>query len=231
MKTTSVQNYNIQNKKSLSSKVAKGGALAGFATGASYLLKNKQELFVDSIKLAKNKGYFDTRFKCEYVAIPLAIVGVATAALALAGKGIGLISEKIQSKKMEKEIGNMIDDIAAQSLKDLEAPIDFEAIDAQVYPQEKIDAMSKDMTFKGAMDRIPVYTDSAPNIATLDFVKEFSENKPVPASAQKSTFLDDDVISTSGYDVPLYFDSPKEEMAPIGYKEIQANKNNRAYDI
>ena len=231
MKTDRVPCYKtIQNKNRLSNKTAKGGALAGLATGSAYLLKNKQELFVDSIKLAKKKGYFDNRFKFEYVAVPLAIVGVATAALALAGKGIGLISEKIQSKKMEKEIGNMIDDIAAQSLKDLEAPIDYEAIDAQVYPQEKIDALSKDMTFKGAVDGLPVYMDSAPDIATLDFISEFSENKPVPASAQKSTFAEGDVITRSDYTVPLYFDSPEEEMAPIGYKELNKYNSQNAYN-
>ena len=140
--------------------------------------------------------------------IPAAFVGVTVGAAALVGKIGGVIAEKVQAKKLNKEIeeikeqvqneeiqnsddfdpaevekvGKMIDDLAAASLADLNKPIDFEALDAMLKPSEQV----QDVAFKGSDYTPQIYMDSAPDIATIDFMKEFGKEYPVPTSKVKS---------------------------------------------
>lgn len=165
--------------------------------------------------------------KIRTVTIPLAAATIVIAGAALVGKTIGLVAEKIQEKMEIHKIGKMIDKNAAEALAELNKPIDYEKIDKSLEPivdaEELATLMAEaqgeqEPSFKGSETLMPFYIDLVPDVATIDFLKEFDRVRPVSTSAQKSTFSEDDVIRRSDYNVPFYFDSPKEEMAPIGYK-------------
>lgn len=193
--------------------------------------------------------------KIRTVAIPLAATAVVTAGAALIGKTIGVIAEKIQAKKLDKaieqirqdiqsnqssvdatneeeRIGKMIDELAEKSIKDLETPIDFEAIDAQILPQEKIDEFAANQTFKGASSefKMPFYTDSAPDLATINFIEEFGTHTVAPVSPQKSICSGEEIRQASKHNIPIYTDVSGVEMGTIGFNELEKYNNHIAYN-
>lgn len=249
MKTNSIPCVKtVQNSKSLSNKSAKTGALVGLATSGIYLAKNFDDIFAKNIRNAKALNKFNPKMKLMIFGIPAAFVALSVGVTSLAGKLGGLIAEKIQAKKLdnaieqirqdiqsnqssvdttneEERIGKMIDELAEKSIKDLETPIDFEAIDAQILPQEKIDELVNNPTFKGSDFTMPVYTESVPDIATIDFIKEFGKEYSVPTSNNKAASTACSCGKTHEDLYNIYTDTPESGIAPQDFIELYDKPN------
>lgn len=248
MKTKNVPSCNFPKKQSLSNNIAKRAALAGLGCSSIYLGKNFDDIFAKNIRNVNKMTveYVAERFpnsakemgadkllasivkktKIKTVAIPAIATAVVTAGAALVGKTIGVIAEKIQQKKELDKIGKMIDENAQKAIADLEKPIDYPKLNQNIIDSAEIEAIiadaEKDLNpaFKGADFEMPIYTDSAPDIATMKFIRDFDNVHPVPTSKVKSESRTCHCGKNHEELYSVFTDSPKFEIYPQDFIEL-----------
>ena len=128
----------------------------------------------------------------------------------------------------------MIDKNAAEAIAELNKPIDYEKIDESVeslIDLEELDALMSEseedfnVAFKGSDFEIPTYTDSAPDIATFDFIKDFGNHHVVPTSKTKAETITCDCGKNHEELYPIFIDTPNFEINSQDFIELYDKPN------
>ena len=119
-----VSSVGIENAKTKKTTTAtKIGGTVGLGVGTAYLIKNKQDIFVNTMKASTEK------FGSKKFGIIGAVFASGITLLASTGLGVGIanfaskVSDAIKLKKMEKETKQMLVEVLQKGVDEKNNPV------------------------------------------------------------------------------------------------------------